>query len=596
MNRLFKKAMAVVLSLVVIFTALPNTAFAGANPGNSGDLLVKNYEILSGSSIITAHQKNISIKLLMKYTGDDTSINFRNITADRLVDSFSSGKCDVINIDESKKTFDILITGLTYKGFGNNLKTLVNLDEVPVQLTVPISECKEYQEPPSTPPTEPEKHPIPQPVLTINRNDIGALLKKNQEITVQLTIKNTGTVTAQSPIINYNVSDCLVLMGNSYSQQLPNIAPGKEEKVNVRIKATEKITSQNQYIAADIKFHYHNTISLTEGNSSGKVTIPSQLTKEKKNEENKEGVATATPNVIVKNYDFGGASVPAGSIFVLGVTLLNTSNKLSIENVVVTVQEADGFSISGSTNTFFFNKIKKRKSTEISIPIKINPTIESSVIPVSINVKYEYLDLKKRNQGSADLKVTVPVFQRDKFEISTPQIPAIGYVGEETSFTINYNNKGKGTIYNVEASISGDVTSVNPKQAIGNIEAGKSGIIAFAYSPNNEGSNDLKVKITYEDADGNAKKRIFTQTVNAEIMQIEDPMEGEENMPNEEEGKKFPWLPVIGVGIALLIAIIIIIKHNKKKALAKKEAMMWDNWDDENSSNDSNPVSDGGNK
>ena len=51
----------------------------------------------------------------------------------------------------------------------------------------------------------------------------------------------------------------------------------------------------------------------------------------------------------------------------------------------------------------------------------------------------------------------MPLYQPDRFELSEPKTAYTGYVGEETSLTIDYVNKGKSAINNVEATISGDI-------------------------------------------------------------------------------------------------------------------------------------------
>ena len=55
------------------------------------------------------------------------------------------------------------------------------------------------------------------------------------------------------------------------------------------------------------------------------------------------------PNVIITRFDYGGASVAAGSAFGLNIKFMNTNRKLSVENLVVTIDGGEGFAINGST-------------------------------------------------------------------------------------------------------------------------------------------------------------------------------------------------------------------------------------------------------
>ena len=154
------------------------------------------------------------------------------------------------------------------------------------------------------------------------------------------------------------------------------------------------------------------------------------------------------------------------------------------------------------------------------------------------------------------------------------------YAGEETSLSLNYVNKSKGEISNVEASIEGDVDTAAPVQNIGNLEAGKSGTIAFAVTPSEPGETRFTIKVTYEDGNGTVKTRVFPVVMNVEEMEPIDPGM-DEPMPEEDEGGGVKWPIIIGIAVLALIAALLIIKKKKKAAAARKEAEMWDNWNDD---------------
>ena len=55
----------------------------------------------------------------------------------------------------------------------------------------------------------------------------------------------------------------------------------------------------------------------------------------------------------------------------------------------------------------------------------------------------------------------------------------------------------------------------------------------------------------------------------------------DEPMPEPEEEGGISWPLVIGIIIAIAAVAFIIIKKKKKAAAARKEAEMWDKWDDD---------------
>ena len=212
--------------------------------------------------------------------------------------------------------------------------------------------------------------------------------------------------------------------------------------------------------------------------------------------------------------------------------------------------------------------------------MKAARTVTGSAQPVSVSFKYEYVDNGKRVPVTSEQKITVPVYQPDRFEISKPTVPVMVYAGEETSISMNYVNKSKGEISNVEAEIEGNIESVTPFQNIGNLEPGKSGTIVFAVTALEPGEAEFTIKVTYEDGNGDTKTREFPVVLNVEAMDYPDP-DMEEPTPETEESGGISWPLVIGIIIAVAAASFIIIKKKKKAAAARKEAEMWDKWDDE---------------
>ena len=249
------------------------------------------------------------------------------------------------------------------------------------------------------------------------------------------------------------------------------------------------------------------------------------------------------------------------------------------------MEGGEGLTLNGSSNTFYFEKVGAGSEKTIRVPMKAARTITGNAQPVSVSFKYEYVDKGKRTPVTSEQKITVPVYQPDRFEISKPTLPVMVYAGEETSLSMNYVNKSKSEISNVEAEISGNIESVTPFQSIGNLEPGKSGTIVFAVTALEPGEAEFTIKITYEDGNGDTKTREFPVVMNVEAMDYPDPGM-DEPMPEPEEGGGISWPLVIGIIIAAAAVAFVIIKKKRKAAAAKKEAEMWDNWDDDDNPSD----------
>ena len=577
MNNMLKKCLILTMVIAMVLTMCASFGFAEDN-GASGPLVVTGYNIAAindSTTIGTTPRISKGNKVKVEIYFKNTSAN--GVAFTRLVDSFSNGTISELK-DNTGSTFKIEIDNLIYKGTGNSLKFMATYYGGKQDFALLILECKEYEEP-TYEPVEPQKpDPIPAPKAIISRNELSASIKPNEEITVTVYVKNIGSAAMQSPVIQFTPSDSLMLPGASSMMQLNSIAPGKTESVAVKVRALGTISGANQYIDAALSFDYHDRASLTSGTAEGKIIIPAKV---KKTDDAEDGtVDSPVPNIIITRFNYGGASVAAGAEFNLDFKFKNTSSKLKVENLVATVEGGEGLTLNGSSNTFYFEKVGAGNEKTVSVPMKAARTVTGSAQPVSVSFKYEYVDKSKRTPVTSEQKITIPVYQPDRFEISKPTVPVMVYAGEETSLSMNYVNKSKSEISNVEAEIEGNIESVTPFQNIGNLEPGKSGTIVFAVTALEPGEAEFTIKVTYEDGNGDTKTREFPVVLNVEAMDYPDPGM-EEPAPETEESGGISWPLVIGIIIAVAAASFIIIKKKKKAAAARKEAEMWDNWDDE---------------
>lgn len=586
MNNLLRKSFILTMVVAMVLTICTAFTITEDASASSGELVVVSYSIDGNPSRITKGQ-TINITLHLKHTTQSADGLDGNMTIDRMADSFNGGLVNVTRINESGLLdMTVQVKGLTYKGTGKSLKLLVGYWGSPGKqdyVEIPITECKEYEEPTYEPVEPPTPDPVPAPKAIISRNELADSIKPNQEITVTVFVKNTGSTTMQSPVIQFTPSDSLMLPGSSSMTQLNNIAPGKTESVNIKVRAMDTISGANQYIDAALSFDFHNRVSLTSGTAEGKIIIPAKVKKTEEPDANT--VDSPVPNIIITRFDYGGASVAAGSGFNLSFKFKNTNSKISVENLVATVEGSEGLTLNGSSNTFYFEKVGAGSQKTIRVPMKASRTITGSAQPVSVSFKYEYVDKGKRTPVTSEQKITVPVYQPDRFEISKPTLPVVVYAGEETSLSMNYVNKSKGEISNVEAEIEGNIESVTPFQNIGNLEPGKSGTIVFAVTALEPGEAEFTIKVTYEDGNGDSKTREFPVVLNVEAMDYPDPGM-DEPMPETEEGGGVSWPLIIGIIIAVAAVAFVIIKKKRKAAAAKKEAEMWDNWDDDDNPSD----------
>ena len=576
MKRISRSLLSLCLALVLCAALLPVNVAKATGKGTTAQagtsFLITGYRA-SRSSIYTGDTVDITV-YLSRTDGSNDSIRVV-----RGLDSFQDGTASAVASGQNGE-YTVTFTGLTYTGdSGKQLAFTIyyegNGGGYQDGNTVPVRECVPYTEP--TPAPEPTPEVIPEPRAVFNSDGTSTSIAAGETKTITVYIQNAGTTAMRDPILTLKSSGSLLIMG-SQDYMLDDIRAGRDTAVTVTVKAPDKIESQMQTIDASLSFYYDNGTQLTGGSASGSVNVLSTVTKDTKDEET---IASPTPIVILSKYNYGGSSVAAGSSTNLSFSFTNTSKTIKIENVMVTVTGGQDLMLNGSTNTFYFESVAASGSKTVTVPMKAAQLISASAQDVKIDVTYEYVDQNARKSGNATLSLSVPLYQPDRFELSEPKTSYTGYVGEETSLTIDYVNKGKSAINNVEATISGDIDSPTPYQRVGTIDGGKNGTIAFAVTPQLEGENQVKIVITYEDSNGNTKERVFEATVEAMAYEPADPGMDDPGMIDPEPASTFPWKYVIIAVVAALIVLLIVLRIRKKKAKQKAEQALWDKWDEE---------------
>ena len=417
---------------------------------------------------------------------------------------------------------------------------------------------------------------VSEPVVLITRNAMDPVSAKD-EFDLTITFRNAGTTALISPVARISTPNDLVLQNDTATFILEDIPAGEARSIVLKLKASDQISSSMLTVSADLRYSYDAGGTISSATASEQLSLTANPTA--------GNSSSPVPNLIISDFSFGGSSVAAGEPYDLTFTVRNTGT-LAVENIVAVVNGGECFTINGATNTFYYTAIPAGGSQTQTIPLQTLATARTGAQTVSLSFRYEYVDNGNRSSSSADITLSIPVYQPDRLEFGTPSLFDTAYAGMETTITMTYVNKGKGDISNVEASISGDVDVLQASQYLGNFESGKSGNISFVVTPWNAGDIDLTITITYEDANAETVTKEFPLTLS--VMEMPgpidpiDPVDPVDPVP-ENNGLKW-WVYVIIGAVVAAVAVIIPVSVKKKKAkTAASAASQWDDWDDDDS-------------
>ena len=195
--------------------------------------------------------------------------------------------------------------------------------------------------------------------------------------------------------------------------------------------------------------------------------------------------------------------------------------------------------------------------------------------------KYEYVDHRKRTQVTLTQKLSVPIYQPDRFEVTAPVLPPSVNAGEEVTVAFPYYNKGRSDVMNVSATLEGDIAALSRVQNVGNLEPGKTGTFDFILTPYDAGEVSASVTVNYETSTGEQKTKTFPLTLTVAEAPVEEPID-DGMMPEEEAGKP-AWLPMlILIAASLLTAGVVatlIVRAVKKRRGSRQETEF--RWEDD---------------
>lgn len=410
-----------------------------------------------------------------------------------------------------------------------------------------------------------------QPYLVLDKYSYGGTRAANTSFTLTARFKNSSkNIEMKNVVITLESDEGLVLTDASNKIMLKKLAGGKSITKNIHLRTANDVTTGYKSVNFKITYEYESGGEVKEAETSAVANISVRG--------NEENQSAATPNIMISSYDYG-KKVAAGSEFKLHMEVKNTSTSKSIENIVVSMAMPEDLTIASSSNTFYIRSLSAGAVFDYDIKLQALSTAKAMSSAITLNFVYEYVDDKERKQVTSEEQISIPIYQPDRLSAELANQESEIYAGNEATVSVAYVNKGKGTLYNVEALIETEADVLESKQNLGNFDAGSNGSIEFYVTPYEAGTLEGTITVNYENENMEIKTMEipFSYDVfEAEEMGggyyeedfYEDMFEGEEESDNSENKKILKIiLIVLAVIIAIVIIIVVVKKIKKKKKL-----------------------------
>lgn len=390
--------------------------------------------------------------------------------------------------------------------------------------------------------------------LSVSREKLQKGIKANSDFRMTVLLKNTWTAgNIRRGKMNLELPEGVYLHPDYKKETfgIPEIRPGSVQKVTVRLHAgdikedgrtlrvrvrtsfchqpDETVQEQQEVLllpvhTADSKAVFvDNTASYSSaGDSYGGGSEASS--------EEKKKMDPMVPRIIVSQFDYD-RDATAGKTFGTNITICNTSEKLNVENMVMSIEAGENSSLQGTSNIVYIKNLKPQETYRTEFMLKTQEDGKTDSADITLNFKYEYLKNEERTEVESAQKISIPVQIPDRFSVGDPQTSDETVQGEEFTVSLPYVNKGKIPVSNVEAVIKTDMKAGETYKYLGNVEAGSSGTLDFFVTSEKTGDQKVHITLTYENSAGQEKS-----VEKEKIFRISEAEPSpEEAMMNEEE-------------------------------------------------------------
>lgn len=277
------------------------------------------------------------------------------------------------------------------------------------------------------------------------------------------------------------------------------------------------------------------------------------------------GGASSQPKLIIGSYIITPDPAVAGESVNVSVTLKNTSKEQSVKNILISYAgETSDLMPENNTDNYYIEKIKAGGEETFNVTMKVRNGADPKPQKLVFNITYED---SSAAQLTSEQSVLIEIKQPIRTKYDEPTIPETLNIGDSASFSLNFYNLGKNTLYNVLVEVQGDGLTPDGTSYLGNMESGTNKQADIYASVDGidgkEGECSGKYIVSYEDEYGEkySEEIPFTTYISAPVYE-EQPTE---DMPVEEESQGVPFWVWIIVAAGAAVAVVVIVKKVKSK-------------------------------
>lgn len=280
---------------------------------------------------------------------------------------------------------------------------------------------------------------------------------------------------------------------------------------------------------------------------------------------------SSQPKIIVSGFSVNPASVTAGEGFTATITLENTSEKKTVQNMAVTVTcDCPNFSFLGDSNTIYVGKLAKGDTTQLTLRYNTDLKTPAGRYNISLAMEYDNSDaMTLSSTGTVPVMVVQPL----RVELEAPTIPEQANAGDTMPLSFQVMNMGRGPVYNVRVTLEAAGLIPSGSAFIGNMEAGTAATadmnvfvgtksMTEGYEGDDKyGYTSGKITLVYEDEDGQAytAETEFSTTIEPPVIAASS-----DTVEEEPETASQWWISLLIGGVLIAALAVALVLHARK--------------------------------
>lgn len=273
------------------------------------------------------------------------------------------------------------------------------------------------------------------------------------------------------------------------------------------------------------------------------------------------------PRILISKYGLDVSPVSAGDEFTATVTLRNTSETMSVQNMVVTVScDSANFVLLNDSNTIFIEKLEAGKTMDIEIRYRTD--LETPPQRYNINLSMSYDNSDAMSLSSAGT-IMVEVAQIPDVELAPFNLASELNAGETIQISFQVMNLGRSPIYNARVELSAPGLYPVGTGFIGNMEPGTAAttkLDVFVGMKEDEeeryGGTSGTVNLVYEDEDGQEYVQEVDINTNIQALVISSLTTDSEE---EETATAGQWWISVSIGAVVIVTLVAIVRKQRPR-------------------------------